>query len=416
MKLTDDEKKMAAGEYGEAVVWAMDLLTKMGDYYGAENLVDVQTVYLIEGFMGTDKSLIELTDYLVSKGGRFRATTMTHVTSIDYSNTQGWGIEADTIEKQARQTDNLINKMGALPCRTCTMYWVGVMPRFGEHIAVSESSATVMFNSVVGARTNFEGFPSSIASGLTGRTVNFGFHLDENRRGNALVQLDCDLELPTDWDALGFYVGNELRSYDIVPIFENLPRGSNTYDLKRLAASLATGPGSIGMFHAVGITPEATTVEQACHGIQPTERLNISRQDLEQPYEMFSGDGRVDLIHFGCPHLHLKELAMLAEEFTGNKKHPDVRVWLFTAPATKAMCDMAGYTKSLEDAGCEFFTGTCTMMMPTRYAKRLLGNKVQVSDSIKQCYYSPRFAGDINHKTILKPTKECVKIAIRGRL
>ena len=415
MILTEEEREMLSGKCGEAVRWAMDFLVKLGDYFGAANLVDVKYVNILE-LMGTsERAYLELIDFLVKGGGKFRAITTTDPAGFDFTNTEGMGIEPGTHKMQATLSNSLI-KMGALPTRSCTMYWTGAMPRMGDHLAISESNAVVMFNSVVGARTNYESFPSSLAAALTGRTPNFGFHLDENRKGNVLVELKTPPRCWTDWDALGFYVGKTLKVYEAVPVFANMPGKVTTYELKRMGAALATGPGTIAMYHAVGITPDAASLEQAFAGNKPRHKLRITQKELDEVYEMFSGEGRVDLVHFGCPHLHLAEIQMLAEKFSGKKKHPDVRVWLFTAPATKAMADLAGYTNILEAAGCEFFSGACGINIPAREAKKLLGGKVQVSDHVKHCYYAPTFMGDIGLKTILRPTEKCIQAALYGRL
>ena len=415
MRLTSEEQKMLDGKYGGAVHWAMDFLVKMGDYFGATDMVDVKYVNILE-IMGTSEgAYLELIDYLASQGGKFRVTATTDPAGFDFTNTEGMGIEPDTYEKQAKLSNGLI-KMGVLPTRTCTMYWAGVMPRPGDHLAISESNAVVMFNSVAGARTNYESFPSSLAAALTGKTPNFGFHLDENRRGNVLIELKTPMEHWTDWDALGFYVGKELKIYEAVPVFINMPSQVTTYELKRLGAALATGPGTIAMYHAVGITPEAASLEQAFAGNKPQDKLHITRKQLDEVYDMFSGEGKIDLVHFGCPHLHLAEIQLLAEKFSGKKKHPEVRVWLFIAPATKAMADLAGYTRILEDAGGEFFTGACSINIPAKEAKQLLGNKVQVTDNVKHCYYAPTFMGDIGLKTILRPTEQCIQAALTGRV
>lgn len=415
MRLTSEEREILNGKHGEAAQWGMDFLVKVGAYFGATNMVDVKLVNILELMGSSEKSYLELIGYLVSKKGKFTVMTTTDPAGFDFNNMEGMGIETNSYQKQERLSNGLL-KMGALPTRTCTMYWAGAMPRQGDHLAISESNAVVMFNSVVGARTNYESFPSSLASALTGKTPNFGFHLDENRKGNVLVELKTPLEHWTDWDVLGYYVGQKLRTYEKVPVFVGIPKSTTTYMLKRLGATLATGPGTIAMYHAVGITPEAATVEQAFGGDKPQAKLEITEKELKEIYEMFSGKGRIDYVHFGCPHLHLAELQMLAGEFSGKRKHADVRVWLFTSPATKAMSDLAGYTKVLEDAGCEFFAGACCINIPIREAKKLFANKVQVTDHLKHCYYAPTFAGDVKLKTILKTTKECIQAALTGKI
>ena len=46
VKLTDEEKKMLSGEYGEAPRWGMDLLVKMADYYNATKLIEVRWAHV----------------------------------------------------------------------------------------------------------------------------------------------------------------------------------------------------------------------------------------------------------------------------------------------------------------------------------------------------------------------------------
>ena len=40
-------------------------------------------------------------------------------------------------------------------------------------------ASVIYANSVLGARSNFEGGPSALAAALTGRTPRYGYHLDE---------------------------------------------------------------------------------------------------------------------------------------------------------------------------------------------------------------------------------------------
>jgi predicted aconitase len=415
MRLTDDEMGMFDGEHGKATQWAMQFLVEVGDYFGAEKMVDVTYVNILEHMSRADKSYLSLIDDLLTKKGRFRVMTTTDPAGFDMKKFERMEIEKDSYQKQLKLSSALL-ELGALPTRTCTMYWSGMMPRFGDHLAISETNAAVMFNSMVGARTNYESFPSSLASALTGKTPDIGFHLDENRKGSVRVDIQTPLECGTDWDALGFYVGKHLNTYEAVPVFINMPKKVTTYELKRLSAALATSPNAIAMFHAVGITPEASTADDAFGKREPHDVLPIGRTALDEVYEMFSGSGRIDLVHFGCPHLHLMEMQWLAEKFRGKQKHPDVRVWVFTSPSTKKMADLAGYTEALETAGCEIFAGACGINIPPKEAKRLLEGKVQVTDHVKHAYYAPGLMGDLDLRTVLKPTEGCVKAALNGKV
>ena len=61
---------------------------------------------------------------------------------------------------------------------TCINYQTIQAPTRGEHVAFGDTGVVIYSNSVCGARSNFEGGPSALAAGLTGRTPRYGFHLD----------------------------------------------------------------------------------------------------------------------------------------------------------------------------------------------------------------------------------------------
>ena len=58
--------------------------------------------------------------------------------------------------------------------------------------AYGDTGVVIYSNSVCGARSNFEGGPSALSAGLTGRTPRYGYHLDERRRGHAGRQCRLD--------------------------------------------------------------------------------------------------------------------------------------------------------------------------------------------------------------------------------
>jgi predicted aconitase len=89
--------------------------------------------------------------------------------------------------------------MGVVTTCSCTPYLFGNLPRFGEHIAWSESSAVCYANAVLGARTNREGGPSALAAALTGRTPAYGYHLDANRRPTLHVLVEAPSRHPRFW-------------------------------------------------------------------------------------------------------------------------------------------------------------------------------------------------------------------------
>src|SRR5262249_27678172 len=72
---------------------------------------------------------------------------------------------------------------------TCINYQAIMPSVFGEHMAYGDTGVVIYANSVLGARSNFEGGPSALAAGLTGRTPRYGYHLPEQRRATLLLRV-----------------------------------------------------------------------------------------------------------------------------------------------------------------------------------------------------------------------------------
>ena len=158
--------------------------------------------------------------------------------------------------------------MGCRPTWTCAPYQLEQRPAFGEHVAWAESNAIVFANSVLGARTNRYGDFIDICAAITGRVPAAGLHLDEHRRGSVVFRLAEDVPerllhdevTPT---CVGHIVG--LRAGTDVPVIVGLPADTGEDRLKALGAAAASS-GAVAMFHAVGITPEAATLDDALGG------------------------------------------------------------------------------------------------------------------------------------------------------
>ena len=72
--------------------------------------------------------------------------------------------------------------LGVLMTDTCINYQTIMPPVRGEHVAYGDTGVVIYSNSVCGARSNFEGGPSALSAGLTGRTPRYGYHLDAQRQ------------------------------------------------------------------------------------------------------------------------------------------------------------------------------------------------------------------------------------------
>ena len=105
---------------------------------------------------------------------------------------------------------------------TCINYQTIMPPVRGEHLAMGDTGVVIYSNSVFGARSNFEGGPSALAAGLTGRTPRYGYHLDECRLPPGISGSRRQPRDLSEWGALGGIVGRECGSYWEVPLIEGI--------------------------------------------------------------------------------------------------------------------------------------------------------------------------------------------------
>jgi len=368
MKLTNEEKKMAEGKYGNAVKKSMEILIALGEIYGAEKLVDVTSVQ-IAGVSYDNLGDAGL-DYLdeLAKDGKVRVLTTLNPAGMDLENYKALGIPEDFAVKQKKVIEAFA-KMGVVTTCTCTPYLVGNDPHFNEHIAWSESSAVAYANSVLGARTNREGGPSALASALTGKTPLYGMQLDEAREAKIKVKVKCKLDGTHEFGALGKAIGEKVKAK---PTLITGIKEATVDELKSFSASIATYGGA-AIFHMKGITPTKTKT--------PKEEIVITREDIDKAIKEMNMDCEVDFISVGCPHASLAEIAKLAELLKGKKVKKEF--WVTTARPTKRIADQVGYSKIIEEAGAKFAADTCCVVAPIKGRFKCLA-----TDSAKGCYYA----------------------------
>ena len=172
--------------------------------------------------------------------------------------------------------------MDVVTTDTCINYQTVYQPHLGEHVAWGDTGTVIYANSVFGARSNFESGPAALAAALTGRTPEYGFHLPEHRRGSFAVELKAELDDLADWGAVGKLVGEAHQNYYAVPVFHGYRRTPTADELKHLGAALASY-GSMGMFHFVGVTPEAPSSRRRWEGIRLGKNCHHRRKDSENP-------------------------------------------------------------------------------------------------------------------------------------
>ncbi|MCX6695140.1 MAG: aconitase X, partial [Candidatus Altiarchaeota archaeon] len=160
MILTKEEEKILDGAWGNAAAKSMKILIALGEIYGAEKLIPVSSVQIAGVSYDNlgDAGLEYLAE--LAKDGQVKVTTTLNPAGMDLQDWKKLGISDEFAAKQKKVIE-AFDRMGVITCCTCTPYLIGNLPRFGEHVAWSESSAVTFVNSVVGARTNKEGGPSA---------------------------------------------------------------------------------------------------------------------------------------------------------------------------------------------------------------------------------------------------------------
>jgi predicted aconitase len=391
MQLTTKEKEMLEGKHGNAVKKSMGILVALGEIFGAKKLIPVKSVQ-ISGVsydnLG-DAGLEFLNE--IAKDGKVVVTTTLNPAGMDMENWKALGIPEDFAKKQIMVIE-AFKKMGVKTTCTCTPYFIGNKPKIGDHIAWGESSAVTYANSVLGARTNKEGGPSTIASALTGLTPEYGFHLDKNRKPQVLVEVKAELRDSSEFGALGKVLGEKIKNQ--VPLIQGIKK-ANEDQLKSLSASIVTYGGA-PLFHIEGITSEKVKALES--------KIIISRDDIEKAIkEMNDGIEDVDFIFIGCPHCSIDEIQKISELLKGKKVIKEF--WIGVARPIKKIADEKDYSKIIEQSGAKFACDTCHVVAPLKGRFKSIA-----TNSAKGVFYG---RGKNNFKIFFGTMEECIKLAVK---
>jgi hypothetical protein len=412
VELSAQERAILAGERGEAPRRALEYQVKVGEFWGAKRFVPITNAHMMGDIevMG-DGGLQWLKDY-AALGARCAVGTTTNARCIDFAHCERLGQDALEVAKE-RELIACLRRMDVVTTDTCINYQTVYQPHLGEHVAWGDTGTVIYANSVFGARSNFESGPAALSAAITGRTPEYGFHLDEHRRGSFTVELRARMDDLADWGALGKLVGEPHQSYYAVPVFHGFHRTPIADELKHLGAALASY-GSMGMFHFVGETPEAPTLAAALGNRAPAERLVLGDADLDRVYAGYGlGDGDARLVVFSGPQQSLLEMKQLADLFAGRKVRPGATCIVTTNNAVLAQARALGFAGTLEGAGVTILEGVCFYILqnlsPMRAANRWT-NMVSNSAKIVNIIGAHRF------NTLLRRTRDCVEIACTGIL
>jgi len=412
VELTPEEQAILGGGRGEAARRALEYQVEVGKFWGARRFVPVTNVHMMGDIEVMGDAGLAYLKQQAGSGARCAVGTTTNARCMDFAHCERLGQDLGEAKKE-KELIATLRHMDVVTTDTCINYQTVYQPHLGEHVAWGDTGTVIYANSVFGARSNFEAGPAALAAALTGRTPEYGFHLSEYRRGSFTVDLKAELKDLADWGAVGKLVGESHQNYYAVPVFHGYHRTPGADELKHLGAALASY-GSMGMFHFVGVTPEAPSIEVAMGGVLPFEKIVIADPDIQSVYKNYKlGDGDARLVVFSGPQQSLFEMKHLAGLFSGRKIKAGSTCIVTTNSAVLAQSRDLGYAKALEEAGVTILEGVCFYILqnlsPMRVANRWT-NMVSNSAKIVNIIGAHRF------NTILRRTADCVEIACSGVL
>ncbi len=413
MKLTAEEQAMLDGELGEPRRWAMEHMLRVGRFFDAEDLVEVSQAHIMADTESLGIAGVEFLERLAaapSDQRRVRIPMITDPRGIDFCHYRRLK-QTDEMAALEQRAIDAFEALGILMTNTCINYQTIMPPVRGEHVAFGDTGVVIYCNSVLGAYSNFEGGPSALAAGLTGRTPRYGLHLDANRRASKRYRVTRQPHYLSDWGALGGIVGARAGSYWEVPVIEGIERTPGSDELKHFGAAMASY-GSIPLFHLVGVTPEAPDLAAVCDPGELDAEI-IGEADVDAFFARYGGKGeKVDVVVFSAPQLSLVEMQMLADLLDGRKIHPETSLLAVTSPVVAADARRLGLAERIEASGALVLEGMCFYQSYAREMaeangwKRLMTNSAKLTNIIGGYGYLPTLSNMAN----------CVESAIAGEI
>lgn len=411
MDLTDEERSWLAGDASPALAMAMRLLVETGRMLGADRLIPIASAH-VDGCLYHGDAGTAFAERLVAEGGRVRVPTTLNVGALDLMHPDRVRLDPRRRE-MARRLMAAYQALGCRPTWTCAPYQAGHRPRLGDDVAWGESNAVVFCNSVLGARTNRNGDFLDVAAALAGRAPRFGLHLPDHRVARIVVDVRGLSPSLRDEDALYPVLGAWLGATvgETVAVIDGLARPVAEDRLKALGAA-ASATGAVGLFHVVGVTPEAPTLEAALGGRPPGATIRLTADMLRPARDRLSTGaavpgGRVDAIAVGSPHFSLEEFGRLLRLLGGRRC--GVPFYACTGRHVVEALERDGRLQELAAAGVSLVVDTCIVVTPILPA----GGGVLFTNSGKFAYYAP---ATIGYDVVYGSLGDCVESAVSGRL
>jgi len=224
MNLTEEERGIFAGKFGPVPHRALKHQMAVGKFFGAKDFVPVTQAHIMADTESLGEAGVSWLEELAAAAEgqrRVRIPTITDPRGTDFAKAKFLGQTSAMLSLEQRAIDAFV-KLGVVMTNTCINYQTIQAPVRNEHVAYGDTGVVIYSNSVCGARSNFEGGPSALAAGLTGRTPRYRFHLPEKRSGTLYVRVEFTPESLNEWGALGGAIGRIAGNYWNVPVIEGI--------------------------------------------------------------------------------------------------------------------------------------------------------------------------------------------------
>ncbi|CAM2178828.1 cis-L-3-hydroxyproline dehydratase [Burkholderia latens] len=410
LQLSERDDAMLRGAFGDGVARAMRIVARTADVMSAPHLIDITCAH-IDGCLYHGRTSLDFVEYFVDTGAQVAVPTTLNVGSLDLIHPELYHGDR-AIQRDAQRLMDAHLQLGCESSFTCAPYQLENRPRAGEQIAWAESNAIVFANSVLGARTSRYGDFLDLAAAITGRAPYAGLHVEANRAARIVFNAPDFGDRPSRdiyFAALGLLVGRIAGA--VVPAIVGLPPDTTEDELKALGAAAASS-GAVALFHAVGVTPEAPTLDAALHGCAAERVVNVALADLDDVRRTLNHGAAGDTlvaVALGTPHFSLAEfrtLDALLDQFDGK---PKCDFYVNTSRFLLWELGELGLAEKFDARGIQIVVDTCTYITPVM--KQLSG--LVMTNSGKWASYAP---ANIGVTVAYGSMRECVRSAFEGKV
>ena len=410
MELPQRLAEQLDGKEGPTRQKAARLVVDLARVANAASFVDVDHAHVsgVSVITGGHGLRTFLKDLSGDDQGTVVIPTTLNSAGCDREKMEEMGIAWPNFLEQQFEIVQAYDRLGIESTLSCTPYDRGIEIE-GETASWAESNAVCFSNTWTSLITNRESGLSALATALTGYAPAWGLHLQENRRPNIRVVVECPLETLSDYSILGDWIGKNAKPEWNLP-FGPMPYISGldsfiSFARKKALTAAAANYGSPMMW-----VEGHTTAPQDLEAIEWEGTLTFTQHDLQQRYEELSPKGQVDLIVIGCPQASLEEMRTTAAALRTHMEFgdavPDQRLWVFTSKENYNLAEADGTVSMLEEAGALVLVDTCPEVTPYNRNKynHLLTN------SMKAEHYLTSGLNRI--PTSVATIEECVRHAV----